>query len=138
MKKFRKLDESANELVAEKMREYISIYIDDKAFPDPNDIKFDHFYDIVSKRLYASLRLNLVKRKVHEEVRHNFAYPKTLWDHFKYSIKSRLPKWLGKHITVVVVYIPTHVDVYHSCPHIGASWKGDHIEWLMRDEEKES
>lgn len=132
-----KRDKTFNELMVDKMRYYINIILEDKeAFPKSGDIDFSHFYNPVTKKLYAALRLLLVKREVSSQVDKHIFFPSSLWQHFKASVKVRLPNFLGKHISVKMERYDVTTSVYHMCPHIGVRNKNSHLEFLTNGDEK--
>lgn len=131
---------STDELLLKKIRHYISVIIDKHAFPDKNDLSLDHFYDVAKKRMYYNLRMFLVSNKVFTRSEKDIEFPRNLWNHFKLSLKRKLPKFMGDHITVEYVFVPVIVHEYHMCPHVGAGEKkGDliHVQFLKGEQRNE-
>lgn len=133
---YKRLSSSEKDLILERVRFYLTTFLDKEAFKNPSDLAIQDFYNLAEERFYINLRLMLVGREVKSTVIGSVVYPASLWSHIKKCLKERLPKVLSKYIRWKKVVIPRVIKEWHICPHINVSGKGSHIQFLKGDFEK--
>lgn len=133
--KMKNFDSKLKDSTLQQVRLYLSSVIDKTAFPDQDDINFTVFFDKVKERLYANFRLLFWGQRTKTFRMQDICYPASLWDHFKKSLKRKLPNFLGKRIKYYNKTSHVVTNIYHVCPHIGVSGKkGDHLEFLRGEQ----